>query len=65
VNEIIPIINKVAKKERMEVVDLHTLFHNNDGKQMQNDGIHPTEQGDAQMARAVADVISRAAVGRR
>ena len=65
VNEIIPIINKVAKKERMEVIDLHTLFHNNDGKQMQTDGIHPTEQGDAQMARAVADVISRAAVGRR
>ena len=37
VNEIIPIINKVAKKERMEVIDLHTLFHNNDGKQMQSD----------------------------
>lgn len=65
VNEIIPIINKVAKKERMEVIDLHTLFHNNDGKQMQTDGIHPTEQGDAQMARAVADAISRAAVDRR
>ena len=57
VNEIIPIINKVAKKERLEVVDLHTLFQNNDGKQMQADGIHPTEQGDAQMARAVADAI--------
>ena len=57
VNEIIPIINKVAKKERMEVIDLHTLFQNNDGKQMQADGIHPTEQGDAQMARAVADAI--------
>jgi lysophospholipase L1-like esterase len=55
----------VAKKERMEVIDLHTLFHNNDGKQMQTDGIHPTEQGDAQMARAVADAISRAAVDRR
>jgi lysophospholipase L1-like esterase len=57
VNEIIPIINKVAKKERLEVIDLHTLFQNNDGKQMQADGIHPTEQGDAQMARAVADAI--------
>ena len=57
VNEIIPIINKVAKKERLEVIDLHTLFQNNDGKQMQTDGIHPTEQGDAQMARAVADAI--------
>lgn len=66
VNEIIPIINKVAKKERMEVIDLHTLFHNNDGKQMQSDGIHPTEQGDAQMARAVFDAItSRAVNGRR
>ena len=57
VNEIIPIINKVAKKERLEVIDLHTLFQNNDGKQMQADGIHPTVQGDAQMARAVADAI--------
>ena len=57
VNEIIPIINKVAKKERLEVINLHTLFQNNDGKQMQADGIHPTEQGDAQMARAVADAI--------
>ena len=66
VNEIIPIINKVAKKERLEVIDLHTLFHNNDGKQMQSDGIHPTEQGDAQMARAVFDAItSRAANVRR
>ena len=57
VNEIIPIINKVAKKERLEVFDLHTLFQNTDGKQMQADGIHPTEQGDAQMTRAVADAI--------
>ena len=66
VNEIIPIINKVAKKERMEVIDLHTLFHNNDGKQMLSDGIHPTEQGDAQMARAVFDAItSRGANARR
>ena len=66
VSEIIPIINKVAKKERMEVIDLHTLFHNNDGKQMQSDGIHPTEQGDAQMARAVFDAItSRGANARR
>ena len=66
VNEIIPIINKVAKKERLEVIDLHTLFQNNDGKQMQSDGIHPTEQGDAQMARAVFDAItSRGANGRR
>ena len=66
VSEIIPIINKVAKKERLEVIDLHTLFQNNDGKQMQSDGIHPTEQGDAQMARAVFDAItSRGANGRR
>ena len=66
VNEIIPIINKVAKKERLEVIDLHTLFQNNDGKQMQSDGIHPTEQGDAQMARVVFDAItSRGANGRR
>ena len=53
VNNIIPIINKVAKDERLEVVDLHAVFDNADGKAMQGDGIHPTMAGDAQIAKAV------------
>lgn len=57
VNHIIPIINKVAKSERLEVIDLHALWKDEDGRQMQSDGIHPTEQGDGQMARIIADRI--------
>jgi hypothetical protein len=57
VNHIIPIINKVAKEENLEVIDLHTIFNNADGKAMQADGIHPTEAGDGQIARAVKDGV--------
>lgn len=55
--EIIPVLNKVAQREHLQVVDLHTLFNNDDGKQMQRDGIHPTQAGDAQIAKAVAEAI--------
>ena len=58
VNHIIPIINKVAKEENLEVLDLHTIFNNDDGKSMQADGIHPTVEGDAQIAHAVAEMIA-------
>ena len=56
---IIPIINKVAKSENLEVLDLYTLFDNADGKAVQSDGIHPTEAGDGQIARAVMEMIKR------
>ena len=59
VNHIIPIINRVAKEENLEVIDLHTSFNNADGKAMQSDGIHPTEAGDAQIARAVMEKVKR------
>ena len=59
VNHIIPTINKVAQEENLEIIDLHTLFNNADGKAMQSDGIHPTEAGDSQIARAVADIIKK------
>ena len=59
VNHIIPIINRVAKEENLEVIDLHTIFNNADGKAMQSDGIHPTEAGDAQIARAVMEKVKR------
>ena len=57
VNQIIPIINKVAQDEHLEVIDLHSIFNNADGKAMQADGIHPTEAGDSQIARAVFEVV--------
>lgn len=56
-SEIIPVIEKVAQREHLQVVNLHALFNDNDGQQMQKDGIHPTEKGDAQIARAVYDAI--------
>ena len=59
VNHIIPIINRVAKEENLEVIDLHTIVNNADGKAMQSDGIHPTEAGDAQIARAVMEKVKR------
>ena len=57
--QIIPIINKVAQSEGLEVVDLHTLFDNTDGQQMQSDGIHPTEKGCSQMAKAIGAAIKQ------
>ena len=57
--QIIPLINKVAQSEGLEVVDLHTLFDNTDGQQMQSDGIHPTEKGCSQMAKAIGAAIKQ------
>lgn len=58
-NGVIPAIMKVAKKNRLEIIDLHSAFNNNDGKQMQRDGIHPTAEGARQMASIVATAISK------
>lgn len=55
-NDITPIINKVAKKNKLEVIDLRPVldYRKND---MQRDGIHPTAKGDKKLAQAVADAI--------
>jgi lysophospholipase L1-like esterase len=53
-NNITPIINKIAKKNKLHVIDLHSQFKDNDGKQMISDGIHPSADGAAQMARIIA-----------
>lgn len=57
VNEIIPILRKMAKRHKLGFIDLHSLFHNQDGKQMQPDSIHPTAEGSAQMAKIIAEYI--------
>lgn len=57
VNGIIPIIYKVALRNKLEVIDLHSVFTNTDGKQMQRDGIHPTADGAKQIAKIVGDVL--------
>ena len=51
-NAIIPIINKVAKKEKLSVIDLHTLMQN-DGDKMLSDGIHPDDKGAKRMAEII------------
>lgn len=58
-NEIIPIIRKVAKKNKLQVIDLHEQFKDDDGNQMLDDGIHPNGTGAAQMARIVAASLSK------
>lgn len=57
VNAIIPIIYNTAKRNACEVIDLHSLFRNDDNRQIQRDAIHPTEQGAGQMARLVSEAV--------
>lgn len=56
-DEVIPEIKKIAKKNKLDIIDLHTNFNNEDGKQIQGDGIHPTETGAGQMARIIQQAI--------
>ena len=54
VNEIKPIIDRMAKKNKLEIIDLYSVFENRPDL-MQSDGIHPNEKG----AAAMAEVVSR------
>ena len=56
VNGIIPIIKQVAKKNRFNVIDLHTSYAG-DGDKMLNDGIHPDHKGARRMAEIIAEAI--------
>lgn len=57
VNGVIPVIRKVADQNDCETIDLHSAFNNDDGKQIQRDAIHPTEQGAGMMARIIAEAV--------
>ena len=66
VNSIIPIINKVAKKQKLQVIDLHSRFaldgdnsatSRSQKELMQNDGIHPNEKGAQRIAEIVAEAL--------
>ena len=57
-NAIIPIQREVARKNGLEVIDLHTLF-GNDSALMLNDGIHPNDKGARRMAEIIADAIKK------
>ena len=52
----IPVIRRVAKKNKLTFIDLHSEFEETDGM-MQHDGIHPTEKGAAQLARIISSHI--------
>lgn len=57
-NEVIPQIRKVARKNKVTLVDLHSLYKNEDGKEMQSDGVHPTEKGAQQLADLIYNAIT-------
>ena len=55
--EIIPMIKKVAKKNKLPVIDLHSAM---DGMpELFPDHIHPNEEGAKVMAKAVYDAIAK------
>lgn len=58
-NAIIPILQKVAKRNKCQIIDLHANFTDNDGQQMSRDGIHPNEKGAAQIAKLVAEELTK------
>ncbi|MGI6231491.1 MAG: acetylxylan esterase AxeA1 [Prevotella sp.] len=55
VNNIIPVIRKVASKRHLQFINLHSLFPSASEGMMQNDGVHPTEKG----AKALAGIIQK------
>jgi lysophospholipase L1-like esterase len=59
VGEVIPQIRKVAKKNKLQVIELHEKFDNSDNKQIQPDAIHPTAVGAAQMAKIIYEAIKK------
>ena len=52
----IPAIQKLAKKNKLKVIDLHTLFADQ-AKNMLSDGIHPNDKGAARLAEIVAEAL--------
>ena len=57
VNGEMPIIKKLAKKNKCQFVDLHTSYTY--GDMMLNDGIHPNAKGAAKMADIIFDAIEK------
>ena len=56
-NEIIPIIRKLAKKNKLQLIDLNPVVQMNK-EEMMADGVHPTPKGASKMAKTVADCIT-------
>ena len=58
VNEIIPIQKEVAKKYKLKVIDLHTLFEGGE-ELMLPDGIHPNGKGAERMSQIIYDALKQ------
>lgn len=56
--DIIPAIRKVAKKNKLPLVDLYPVV-GTDKKELSEDGVHPTPKGAAKIAAAVAEAIRK------
>ncbi len=56
-DEVIPQILKVAKKNKLQVIDLYPVVSLN-GEEMQKDMLHPTAAGAHKIAQSVAKAIS-------
>jgi acetyl esterase/lipase len=54
-NGVIPKIKKIAKKNNLELLDLHAVV--TDEKHMTADGVHPNQHGAKDLAEAVAKAI--------
>ncbi len=52
-----PVIQRVAKKNKLHYIDLHKEFDETEGM-MQRDGIHPTEKGAAHLAKIIASHLN-------
>ena len=63
VNHISPIVKQVARKEKVQYLDLHTAFRPADGMTldaiMQRDGIHPTRKGATLLAKIIMEAITK------
>lgn len=57
VSDIIPAIRKVAKKNKLQVIDLRPVVEPGTDC-MQRDGIHPTDKGAAEMAKVIAEAVA-------
>jgi lysophospholipase L1-like esterase len=60
VNEICPIVKKIARRNKCQFIDLHSLYQPTEGM-MQSDGIHPTIKG----AEYLADIIKQFIISKK
>ena len=57
VNGVIPVIQKIARKNKLKVIDLHPVV--DDRSRMTADMIHPNEKGARRMAEIIAEAIKK------